>query len=55
MMIGEFDYGDMFFNEEEDEKIVYEGTTYAVFLLFAFLVSIIVMNLLVGVSDTEHN
>ena len=48
MMIGEFDYGDMFFPEEEDDEIVYEATTYAVFLLFAFIVSIIVMNLLVS-------
>ena len=47
MMIGEFDYGDMFFSDDAQEEIVYRGTTYAVFLLFAFLVSIIVMNLLV--------
>ena len=49
MMIGEFDFDDTFHPQDPDDDVTYEGTTYTLFIFFAILVSIIVMNLLVSV------
>ena len=58
MMIGEFEYTTVFegFNEAitadeiHDTKLYYSGITYAVFVTFLILMSIIIMNLLVGLA-----
>jgi hypothetical protein len=47
MMIGELDFMDLFFNEDPEEDVPYEGVSYAIFLIFVTFVSIIIMNLLV--------
>ncbi|TRY61220.1 hypothetical protein TCAL_02177 [Tigriopus californicus] len=46
MMVGEFNFGDIFLNS----KIRYPITTQIMFVLFLLLVSIIIMNLLVGLA-----
>lgn len=46
MMVGEFNFGDIFLNS----KIRYPVTTQIMFVLFLLLVSIIIMNLLVGLA-----
>ena len=43
MMIGELEYADLF----HDADIPYEGLTYAIFIIFLCVVTIIIMNLLV--------
>ena len=48
MMSGEFDYGDIFFGP--DGKVAFPFVTYAMFLFFFFLLSIITLNLLVGLT-----
>ena len=51
MMSGEFDYGDIFF--PEDSSTAYPGLTYAFFIIFFILLSIILLNLLVGLSVSD--
>lgn len=48
MMIGELDFMDTFHSEVPEEDVVYDGVSYAVFIIFLVFVSIIIMNLLVG-------
>ena len=48
-MIGEMDFGDMFHGDDEyDTSVYYETLTYALFILFLCLVTIVIMNLLVS-------
>lgn len=50
MMIGELDFGSIFHAENGDEPgsiVHYEGVTYALFVTFLILVTIIITNLLV--------
>lgn len=49
-MIGELDFMDVFFSEDPDEEVIYDGVSYAVFIIFVIFVSIIIMNLLVSPS-----
>ena len=46
MMIGEFDYGDIFYAEEED-TVYFVEITYILFIMFVCMVTIVIMNLLV--------
>nr|UPO70950.1 sTRP5 [Mesobuthus martensii] len=48
MMIGEFEY-DAIFNDPEN-PIYFKGPTYILFIIFLILMSIIIMNLLVGLA-----
>ncbi|PAA49732.1 hypothetical protein BOX15_Mlig000214g4 [Macrostomum lignano] len=57
MMIGEFEYADTFDNQYEpdnklnaSQQIFYNAATYAVFVFFLAIMSIIIMNLLVGLA-----
>ena len=49
MMSGEFDYTDIFF-DENDGKVPYPTVTYSLFVAFFFLLSIVTLNLLVGLT-----
>ena len=51
MMSGEFDYGDIFF--PEDSSPPYPDLTYAFFIIFFILLSLILLNLLVGLSVSD--
>ena len=52
MMIGEFDFDDVFFSAEEDAGYIipYPTFTLMFFFVFTVIMSIIVMNLLVGLA-----
>ena len=67
-MIGELDFGDIFygtnylgtentFAQGEEEfflsTIFYKGVTYAIFLLFLVIMSILIMNLLVSLTESK--
>ena len=47
MMSGEIDYADIFLT---DGEVPFKGATYVLFVIFFFLVSIITLNLLVGLT-----
>ncbi|XP_037083097.1 transient receptor potential cation channel subfamily A member 1 homolog isoform X2 [Pollicipes pollicipes] len=47
MMIGEMDYGSIF---DGEESVHFPGVTYTLFVAFLILMSIIIMNLLVGLA-----
>ena len=47
MMSGEFDYGDIFIT---GGKVPFPFVTYSMFVFFFFLLSIIALNLLVGLT-----
>ena len=48
MMSGEFDYGDIFF--ADDGPVPYPTVTYSMFVVFFFILSIVTLNLLVGLT-----
>ncbi len=60
MMIGEFEFGDVFLSLENvndkttlsafPHRIFYDATTYIIFILFLIIMSIILMNLLVSMK-----
>ena len=50
MMIGEYDFDSLFFDEEADYIVPYPTFTLLFFLVFLVIMSIIVMNLLVGLA-----
>jgi transient receptor potential cation channel subfamily A protein 1 len=54
MMIGEIEFGDIFLEKgtstEYGDEIFYDITTYIVFVLFLILMTVIIMNLLVGLA-----
>ena len=52
MMIGEMDFGDTFYPDEEDfnSEIFYSNLSYVTFVIFCIVMSIVVMNLLVGLA-----
>ena len=58
MMIGEFEYTSVFEgvfglgpgDDPHEVKMYYSGITYTIFLIFLILMSIIIMNLLVGLA-----
>ena len=52
MMIGEFDFNDIFHAEEEEEEVQYKTTSYIVFVLFMVVMGIIILNLLVSSPST---
>ena len=53
MMIGEFDFNDVFHPDNPDDptSIQFKGATYAIFVSFLVLMAIIVMNLLVSTEN----
>ncbi len=57
MMIGEFDYGDIFFDNPNDPEtqhyalLPYRTTTILLFVIFMMIMSILIMNLLVRAID----
>ena len=54
MMIGEFEFGDVFLAEgsstDHDQQVYYEQITYCLFVFFMVIMSILIMNLLVGLA-----
>ena len=52
MMIGEFDYGNIFF--DDSQKVPFPELTYVLFVVFVILMSIIIMNLLVREAVLEE-
>ena len=52
MMIGEFDYTDIFYGDQLD---FYPEITYIMFVVFMIIMSIIIMNLLVRNSRKLHH
>ena len=54
MMSGEFDYGDIFFPEGE-ASAPFPTMTYIIFIVFFLLLSLILLNLLVGLSVSDVN
>ena len=52
MMLGEFDYTSLFF---DDSPPPYTAVTYFVFILFLVLMGIILSNLLVGLAVDDVN
>ncbi|XP_072386530.1 transient receptor potential channel pyrexia-like isoform X2 [Diabrotica undecimpunctata] len=52
MMMGEFEYGDMFAEDEDSPKIL-PATSRFIFLIFVILTSIVLMNLMVGVAVSD--
>ena len=54
MMIGEFEFDDLFFDnvgkEPQEMVLPYQTTTFLFFVVFVCVMSIIVMNLLVGLA-----
>lgn len=51
MMAGESDYSQIFY--EAKEGIKYNGTTHLVFLVFILLISVVLMNLIVGLAVSD--
>ncbi|XP_057377484.1 transient receptor potential channel pyrexia-like [Daphnia carinata] len=51
MMAGESDYSKIFY--EAEEGIKYSGTTHLVFLVFILLISVVLMNLIVGLAVSD--
>ena len=50
MMIGEYDFGDIFFPEDPDIEDPFPGYSAPLFILFVFVMSIVIMNLMVGLA-----
>ncbi|CAG9857184.1 unnamed protein product [Phyllotreta striolata] len=53
MMIGEFEYGDLFGEEGADSPRILPVTSRFIFLLFVVLATVVLMNLLVGVAVSD--
>jgi len=55
MMIGELEFEDLFYNKEtgEDENILLPITAHLMFFAFVILVTVILMNLLVGLAVSD--
>lgn len=53
MMIGELEFDDMFYTDGESEKLLYPVTTQLMFFVFVILMTIILMNLLVGLAVSD--
>lgn len=57
MMIGELEFEDMFYNnkpdEESDTPLVHPFTAHIMFFAFVILVTVILMNLLVGLAVSD--
>ena len=47
-MIGEFDYADIFYSETDDVRDHHPAMTFIMFVVFVFIMTIIIMNLLVS-------
>lgn len=52
MMMGEYDYKDLF-EEEENEKNFVPITSRIVFLIFIMLASIVLINLMIGLAVND--
>ena len=50
MMLGEYDFGDIFLKAEGQEVLPFPAPTYAMFIFFFALVSILSLNVLVGLT-----
>ncbi|KAK3088028.1 hypothetical protein FSP39_013681 [Pinctada imbricata] len=50
MMIGEYDYADVFYSDSDDFKDHHPVMTFLMFIVFMIVMSIIIMNLLVGLA-----
>lgn len=48
MMLGEIDYDDLFFPTDKKSRVLYVASTFAIFVLFVFVVPLLIMNLLVS-------
>lgn len=53
MMIGELEFEDMFYQDDRNKNHYYPVTTQLVFFTFVILVTIILMNLLVGLAVSD--
>lgn len=53
MMIGELEFEDVFFSKEADGGVPYPVTTHLIFFTFVILVTVILMNLLVGLAVND--
>merc|ERR1719481_139306 len=50
MMSGEFDYADIFYNTEDNLPVPFKLTSYTLFIVLFILLSIITLNLLIGLT-----
>ena len=50
MMIGEFEYEGIFHNDDDDQMPEFPNLTYAFFVAFLIIMSIIIVNLLIGLA-----
>lgn len=53
MMIGELEFDDMFYTTSGENEILYPITTQLIFFAFVILMTIILMNLLVGLAVSD--
>ena len=50
MMVGEFEFNDLFFPGEADSRLPYPNVTIWLFAAFVIIMAIIIMNLMVGLA-----
>lgn len=53
MMVGEYDYGDLFKIDDTDQKYYLPITTRIVFFIFVLLASIVLINLMIGLAVND--
>lgn len=53
MMIGELEFEDLFYNDNERHPQLYPITSHAIYFIFIILVTVILMNLLVGLAVSD--
>ena len=55
MLLGEFDFSDTFYPDDEEEEVQYDAATNIWFIIFLVLMGIIIMNLLTGLAVDDVN